>query len=43
METSTTHADAMRFYRKHYFKQTVGDIGEVFLELDVGEYGKAKP
>jgi hypothetical protein len=33
----------MRFYQKHYFKQTVGDVGEVFLELDVDEYRKAKP
>jgi GNAT superfamily N-acetyltransferase len=43
METSTTHADAMRFYQKHCFKQTVGDVGEVFLELDVDEYRKARP
>ncbi len=35
IETSTTHRRAEYFYERHGFKQTVGDIGEVFLELDV--------
>src|SRR5438445_5583100 len=37
-ETSTIHARAKKFYEKHHFKQTLGDIGEVFLELDITEY-----
>jgi len=42
VETSTIHARAKRLYEKHHFKQTVGDIGEVFLELDISEYLRAK-
>jgi len=38
VETSTIHRRAKRFYQKNQFKQTFGDIGEVFLELDVTEY-----
>lgn len=38
IETSTIHADATRLYMKHHFKQTQGDIGEIFLELDIEEY-----
>ncbi len=38
VETSTIHALARRLYDNHHFKQTMGDIGEVFLELDVDEY-----
>ncbi len=39
VETSTTHAYSKAFYEKHFrFKQAYGDIGEVFLELDLGEY-----
>jgi GNAT superfamily N-acetyltransferase len=38
VETSTIHANAKRLYEKMYFKQTIGDIGEVFLELDLTEY-----
>jgi hypothetical protein len=38
VETSTIHAMARKLYERHHFKQTVGDIGEVFLELDVDEY-----
>jgi GNAT superfamily N-acetyltransferase len=42
VETSTIHASAMKLYEKHYFRQTMGDIGEVFLELDLPEYLQAK-
>ena len=42
VETSTTHAKARELYERHHFKQTMGDIGEVFLELDVDEYLKEK-
>ena len=41
VETSTIHARAKRFYEKHHFKQTMGDIAEVFLELDIPEYSSA--
>ena len=41
VETSTIHAHARRLYERHHFKQAVGDIGEVFLELDVDEYLRA--
>ena len=40
--TSTIKASARRLYERHHFKQTMGDIGEVFLELDVDEYLKNK-
>jgi hypothetical protein len=33
---------AKELYEKHHFKQTMGDIGEVFLELDIAEYLQAK-
>jgi GNAT superfamily N-acetyltransferase len=42
VETSTIHALARKLYEKHHFKQTIGDIGEVFLELDIDEYLKSK-
>lgn len=42
VETSTIHASAKRLYERHHFKETMGDIGEVFLELDVHEYLQAK-
>jgi GNAT superfamily N-acetyltransferase len=42
MQASTTRANAMRLYQKHHFKQTIGDMSEVFLELDVDEYRNAK-
>jgi GNAT superfamily N-acetyltransferase len=42
VETSTIHASVRKLYEKHHFKQTMGDIGEVFLELDVDEYLKNK-
>jgi len=42
VETSTIHSSAKKLYEKHYFKQTMGDIGEVFLELDILEYVRAK-
>jgi len=42
IETSTIHASAKKLYEKRYFKQTMGDIGEIFLELDVPEYLHAK-
>jgi GNAT superfamily N-acetyltransferase len=38
VETSTTYAHARVLYERHHFKQTFGNIGEVFLELDVEEY-----
>ena len=38
VETSTIHAEARRLYERLHFNQTLGDIGEVFLELDVKEY-----
>jgi GNAT superfamily N-acetyltransferase len=38
VETSTIHAMARKLYEKHHFKQTTGDIGEVFLELDIEEF-----
>ena len=41
IETSTIHLRAKKLYEKHHFKQTLGDIGEVFLELDVDEYLRA--
>jgi GNAT superfamily N-acetyltransferase len=42
VETSTIHRLAKKLYERHHFKQTVGDIGEVFLELDIPEYIKAE-
>jgi GNAT superfamily N-acetyltransferase len=42
VETSTIHVRAKRFYEKHHFRQAVGDISEVFLELDISEYLRAK-
>lgn len=41
METSTLHSEAKAFYEKRNFRQTFGDIGEVFLELDVDKFLKA--
>jgi len=42
VETSTIHARAKKFYEMQHFKQTLGDIPEVFLELDMQEYLRAK-
>jgi GNAT superfamily N-acetyltransferase len=42
VETSTIHMRAKKLYERHHFKQTMGDIGEVFLELDVAEHLAAK-
>ena len=42
VETSTIHKRARQLYERHHFKQTMGDIGEVFLELDVREYLQSK-
>lgn len=42
VETSTIHSEARKLYERLHFKQTVGDIGEVFLELDLTEYLRAK-
>lgn len=42
VETSTIHGLAKKLYERHHFKQTRGDIGEVFLELDIPEYVKAR-
>jgi GNAT superfamily N-acetyltransferase len=42
VETSTIHKRAKKLDEKHHFKQTVGDIGEVFLELDIADYLRAK-
>src|SRR5207245_5723201 len=41
VETSTIHARAKKFYERQHFKQTLGDIPEVFLELDIQEYLRA--
>ena len=35
IETSTLHSRAKTFYEKRGFSQTMGEIGEAFLELDV--------
>lgn len=42
VETSTIHKRARQLYERHHFKQTMGDISEVFLELDIPEYLQAK-
>jgi len=42
VETSTIHVRARQLYETHHFKQTMGDIGEVFLELDIAEYLQVK-
>jgi len=42
IETSTIHALARKLYERLHFKQTMGDIGEVFLELDIDEYLKSE-
>ena len=42
VETSTIFASAKKLYERHHFKETWGDIGEVFLELDIPEYLHAK-
>ncbi len=42
VETSTIHALARKLYERLHFKQTMGDIGEVFLELDIDEYLKSE-
>src|SRR5437879_12295357 len=41
VETSTIHARAKKFYERQHFKQTLRDIPEVFLELDIQEYLRA--
>jgi len=40
IETSTASPDARRLYERHHFKQFMGtgNMGEVFLELDIKEY-----
>ena len=42
IETSTIHVLARKLYERLHFKQTMGDIGEVFLELDIDEYLKGE-
>jgi len=42
VETSTIHTRAKKFYERQHFKQTMGDIAEVFLELDIPEYLRAR-
>jgi GNAT superfamily N-acetyltransferase len=42
IETSTLHSRAKAFYERHGFRQTKGEIGEVFLELDVGRLLKTQ-
>ena len=42
VETSTIHALAKKFYEERHFKQAQGDISEVFLELDIPEYLRAR-
>jgi GNAT superfamily N-acetyltransferase len=37
VETSTTHSHSKRFYENRGFRQTVGDIGESFLELELDQ------
>jgi GNAT superfamily N-acetyltransferase len=43
VETSTIHTKAKKLYEKLHFKQTIGDVGEVFLELDLEEHTRANP
>lgn len=38
VETSTIHESAKIFYERRHFKQTKGDIAEIFLELDMDEF-----
>jgi GNAT superfamily N-acetyltransferase len=38
VETSTIHGYARKLYEKNHFKRAFGDIGEVFLELDIDEF-----
>ena len=42
VETSTRHARAKKFYEVHHFEHEKGDIREVFLELDIPQYLKAR-
>lgn len=42
VETSTIRRSAKNLYERCHFKQTVGDIAEAFLELDIDEY-RAEP
>jgi GNAT superfamily N-acetyltransferase len=42
VETSTIHTLAKKLYERHHFKQTMGDMGEVFLELDIPVYLRSK-
>jgi GNAT superfamily N-acetyltransferase len=41
VETSTIHDSARKLYERCHFKQAFGDIGEVFLELDVDEFSRS--
>jgi GNAT superfamily N-acetyltransferase len=41
VETSTIHALARKLYERLHFRQTMGDIGEIFLELDIDDYLKS--
>jgi ribosomal protein S18 acetylase RimI-like enzyme len=43
IETSTTHRSAKKLYERRHFKQAKGDMGEVFLELDIDEYAAEPP
>jgi hypothetical protein len=42
VETSTVVASVKKLYEKRHFKETMGDIGEVLLELDIPEYLEAR-
>jgi GNAT superfamily N-acetyltransferase len=42
VETSTVQKFAKKLYEKYHFGQTMGEIGEVFLELDIPEYLRTK-
>ena len=42
IETTTLHSRAKAFYERHGFRQTFGDMGETFLELDVAGYLEAQ-
>jgi GNAT superfamily N-acetyltransferase len=43
MGTSTIHLRAKQLYERHHFRQAFGDLGEVFLELDIEEYLESRP
>ena len=42
VETSTLRSEAKSFYEKNGFTQAIGEIGEIFLELDVEKHRGAR-